>query len=163
MPSADSSHPDPNLLAPPAHPRNFLVSPPGSPPEGWEPIVEDAPNEQTLADDLVKALQSIQIDDTGNTLAHRRWIGDGDGDVDMHDRDKGNVILETNDGMIFAVQAPVEDEKKDHQPIFMEQVEYVGRGGAEGSSAGWRTPGLEERTYSGRPTPTARPPVPGQL
>jgi hypothetical protein len=86
-------NPDPNRLLPPAHPRNFLVSPPGSPPEGWEPIVEDAPNDQTLASDLIKALDSLQVDPNN---AHRtRWIGsDDDSEADGTQgpgMDPGNV------------------------------------------------------------------------
>lgn len=40
--------------------RNFLISPPGSPPVGWEPIKEDPPNTATLADDLIRALGSLR-------------------------------------------------------------------------------------------------------
>lgn len=39
--------------------KNFLISPPGSPPVGWESIREDPPNATTLADDLAKALESL--------------------------------------------------------------------------------------------------------
>lgn len=46
-------------LEPPTLTRNFLISPPGSPPEGWEPIAEDPPNSLTLAADLMKALEAI--------------------------------------------------------------------------------------------------------
>jgi hypothetical protein len=41
--------------------RNFLISPPGSPPIGWEQIAEDPPNTQTLADDLMAALQDLAL------------------------------------------------------------------------------------------------------
>lgn len=44
----------------PATDRNFLISPPGSPPVGWEPVREDPPNTDTLADDLIKALGSLR-------------------------------------------------------------------------------------------------------
>lgn len=46
-------------LEPPPLARNFLISPPGSPPEGWEPIVEDPPNSATLAHDLMAALERL--------------------------------------------------------------------------------------------------------
>ncbi|KZS98719.1 Calcipressin, partial [Sistotremastrum niveocremeum HHB9708] len=54
--SSEASH-----LAPPALEKNFLISPPGSPPVGWEPIREDPPNSTPLAADLVAALERLQI------------------------------------------------------------------------------------------------------
>ncbi|KAG9001593.1 carbohydrate-binding module 1 protein [Tulasnella sp. JGI-2019a] len=41
--------------------KNFLVSPPGSPPVGWEPAVEEPPNTASLAADLLAALQRLQL------------------------------------------------------------------------------------------------------
>lgn len=46
-------------LEPPPPVREFLISPPGSPPVGWEPVVEESPNTQTLAEDLMKALTRL--------------------------------------------------------------------------------------------------------
>ncbi|WWC72437.1 uncharacterized protein I206_106399 [Kwoniella pini CBS 10737] len=56
-------NPDPSSfhLAPPTLPHNFLISPPGSPPEGWEPILEEGPNTSILAEDLQRALESLQL------------------------------------------------------------------------------------------------------
>lgn len=48
-----------DLLQPPNTDRNFLISPPGSPPIGWEPIREDPPNRETLAGDLIEALMRL--------------------------------------------------------------------------------------------------------
>jgi len=42
--------------------KNFLISPPGSPPIGWEPIEEEAPNTEALAADLLAALQRLQVE-----------------------------------------------------------------------------------------------------
>lgn len=53
-------------LAVPTTDKNFLISPPGSPPVGWEPIREDPPNRDTLADDLMKALADLR--DTGSHI-----------------------------------------------------------------------------------------------
>ena len=179
--SYDPENPDPNRLAPPAHPRNFLVSPPGSPPEGWEPILEDAPNDQTLASDLIKALDSLQVDPVANGIHRTRWIGSDEDDVAPQSREPvADVILETSSGFTVAVQAPEVSESQMAEPV--EQVEYLfdhpgpnqsivkgisgeratvdSMQGRYESSAGWRTPGLGERTFSGRPTPTARPPHP---
>jgi len=52
---------DENYLRPPAIEKNFLISPPGSPPVGWEPIKEDPPNATPLADDLIAALRKLQV------------------------------------------------------------------------------------------------------
>ncbi|KAL1409741.1 hypothetical protein Q8F55_003738 [Vanrija albida] len=52
-------------LRPPEAERNFLISPPGSPPEGWEPVEEEGPNLHPLADDLRRALESLQISAAG--------------------------------------------------------------------------------------------------
>jgi len=48
------------LLVPPTT-RNFLISPPGSPPIGWEHAEEDPPNSAPLAADLLAALQRLQL------------------------------------------------------------------------------------------------------
>jgi len=50
-----------NYLQVPAQPKNFLISPPGSPPIGWEPVREDPPNTEALASDLVAALTRLQL------------------------------------------------------------------------------------------------------
>ncbi|KAI0689820.1 Calcipressin [Cytidiella melzeri] len=52
---------NPDLLRPPELEKNFLISPPGSPPVGWEQIREEPPNSTPLADDLITALKKLQI------------------------------------------------------------------------------------------------------
>jgi len=52
--------PQTNYLQPPPIEKNFLISPPGSPPVGWEPIKEDPPNATPLAEDLIQALRKLQ-------------------------------------------------------------------------------------------------------
>lgn len=52
-------HVDPNStsLQVPQFQRNLLISPPGSPVEGWEQIEEDAPNQAVLGSDLMHAAE----------------------------------------------------------------------------------------------------------
>jgi len=52
--------PQTSYLQPPPVEKNFLISPPGSPPIGWEQIREDPPNSTPLADDLVVALKKLK-------------------------------------------------------------------------------------------------------
>ncbi|KAG0217551.1 carbohydrate-binding module 1 protein [Mortierella sp. GBA43] len=51
-----SDDPAARYLHPPELERNWLISPPGSPPVGWTQVREDPPNSMHLADDLVQAL-----------------------------------------------------------------------------------------------------------
>ena len=57
---------NPDLLRPPALEKNFLISPPGSPPAGWEQIREEPPNSTPLADDLIVALRKLQLEREGS-------------------------------------------------------------------------------------------------
>ncbi|KAA1477685.1 Calcipressin [Dentipellis sp. KUC8613] len=61
VPTQPREGPDPHYLYPPAIEKNFLISPPGSPPVGWEPIKEEPPNATPLADDLIAALRKLQL------------------------------------------------------------------------------------------------------
>ena len=73
-----------NYLTVPGVDKNFLISPPGSPPIGWEPIKEDPPNTQTLAEDLVEALKSVQS------------LNDDDYDDNNNDQIMHDVTLDTD-------------------------------------------------------------------
>ncbi|KAI8085576.1 Calcipressin-domain-containing protein, partial [Thamnidium elegans] len=52
-------HVDPalNSLQVPQFQRNLLISPPGSPFDGWEQIAEDPPNQAVLGSDLMAAAE----------------------------------------------------------------------------------------------------------
>ncbi|EPY52686.1 calcipressin [Schizosaccharomyces cryophilus OY26] len=63
----DVSTKDPSLmqnynLKVPKTEKNWLISPPGSPPLGWSPIPEESPNSLHLAHDL-----QLRLDQLGNT------------------------------------------------------------------------------------------------
>jgi hypothetical protein len=53
--------PSTSYLKPPAVEKNYLISPPGSPPKDWVQIKEDPPNEQTLAEDLCSTLKQLEL------------------------------------------------------------------------------------------------------
>ncbi|KAI8991849.1 Calcipressin [Mycotypha africana] len=59
------TNPDTVNLQVPQFQRNLLISPPGSPFEGWEQIEEDAPNQKVLASDLMHAadMSDFELDD----------------------------------------------------------------------------------------------------
>jgi calcipressin-2 len=54
--------PSEHYLQPPQQEKNFLISPPGSPPVGWEQVREDPPNAAPLAEDLIQALRKLEVD-----------------------------------------------------------------------------------------------------
>ncbi|KAF8638789.1 hypothetical protein AX17_001848 [Amanita inopinata Kibby_2008] len=56
-----STVPQANYLRPPALEKNFLISPPGSPPVGWEQVKEDPPNATPLAEDLMSMLRRLEM------------------------------------------------------------------------------------------------------
>jgi hypothetical protein len=60
MTSLEAPPPGSKHLQVPAHTKNFLISPPGSPPIGWEPAEEEPPNAAALAADLMAALTRLQ-------------------------------------------------------------------------------------------------------
>lgn len=135
----------------------------------------------------------------------------GEEDEEDGDEDSAEVILQTNTGTVFQVQAPAppaeaidesnptiafgDDDGDDddrvreyvttstgdrfahhaaaRMPFAAFQMDGVDSAVSQGgvdegdaadapSEAGWRTPGVGERTFSGRPVPTARPPLPPQ-
>ncbi|KAH9857495.1 Calcipressin [Lenzites betulinus] len=55
------THEHNHYLRPPVNDKNFLISPPGSPPVGWEQIREDPPNSTPLAHDLMHALKRLEL------------------------------------------------------------------------------------------------------
>ncbi|KAG0369228.1 carbohydrate-binding module 1 protein [Gamsiella multidivaricata] len=78
-----SHDPATRYLHPPELEKNWLISPPGSPPIGWTQIREDPPNSLHLADDLVKALLGMgqpvyQLPRPDGTFADRSYLFEED-------------------------------------------------------------------------------------
>jgi hypothetical protein len=132
---------EPARLTVPPLEKNFLISPPGSPPVGWEPVIEDPPNRNTLASDLVEALRRLQLSREGGVEV---LVSEGEGGVpavhlegewdDEESRGGGSGI-----GMVKATVASM-----------------GGSGVATPVGAGW----LDGERVSVQKIPTARPPVP---
>ncbi|KAK8850401.1 hypothetical protein IAR55_004319 [Kwoniella newhampshirensis] len=145
-------NPDPATfhLAPPSIPHNFLISPPGSPPEGWEPILEDAPNTSILAEDLQRALTALQLN--GGKKGGKEII-----------LEEGGVRVEVED---------LTEQPDDHTKWDLEVEERIDESNAGGFGGGvWGLPsqinGVGSKLGSAMSTPgfktkiapTARPPV----
>jgi len=96
-----------NYLRPPKLEKNFLISPPGSPPIGWEPIKEDPPNSAPLAEDLMLALQKLELQE------RERESGLGGLGVLLHpdDGDSGvGVYVEDCDGNDDSDHSEIDDD-----------------------------------------------------
>ena len=86
-------------LRPPAIEKNFLISPPGSPPVGWEQVTEEPPNATPLAEDLIAALHKLHL-----------TSGAGSGGREM--------ILDPEDGAgigVYVEDCDVEDMSMDEE------------------------------------------------
>ena len=146
-------NPDPASihLAPPASDKNFLISPPGSPPEGWEPVVEEAPNSTTLADDLQRALESLLLNGSGGSHGHGR-------------KSSREIILDEGGVRVQVEDTDMQEDEAADQEWGVEERLSIGVG-----ASAWempvQTPSLSAAgTPSGktRIIPTAMPPRPGQ-
>jgi hypothetical protein len=134
----------PSTLAVPALEKNFLISPPGSPPVGWEPVVEDPPNKDALAADLIEALRRLQLSREGGV----------------------EVLVSSNESGVPAVHLEgewTEDDLtgRDGSGIGMVKATVASMGG---SGSGIATP-LGASWQDGervpvKKIPTARPPLP---
>lgn len=150
-------------MAPPAHEKNFLISPPGSPPEGWEPIIEDGPNTVTLAEDLQRALESLAL----NGLKRGRR---GSKEVIL---EEGGVRVEVEDTSVPNVEDMDVDKEGDYGASASgaeDETSWDVEERLEGQGSGmgvWEVPGMRGGSGSALGTPmgkmkmipTARPPM----
>jgi len=120
--------------------KNFLISPPGSPPIGWEQVREDPPNATPLAEDLIQALRKLEVD-----AQFRRTKVEGQRGVEL--------LLapeDSTDGISVYVEDcdMAEDEDEDEITI---DVEETGEGWAYGEYSRYR---MQASQF----VPTALPP-----
>lgn len=94
-----------NHLAPPPMEKNFLISPPGSPPVGWEQIQEDPPNAAPLAEDLLAALERLELNYGSNPRE------DGRAELIRADDVDGGIGVWVEDAEISSqLQTPILEE-----------------------------------------------------
>lgn len=103
-----------SYLVPPGITKNFLISPPGSPPEGWEPITfEDAPNKDTLALDLMKALEGLAVDGKKRRVSGGK-VKKGGRKRRKREEGEGNQGDNGEDGARREMVGGAEDRKEDN-------------------------------------------------
>jgi len=93
-------------LRPPMPERNFLISPPGSPPVGWEQTREEPPNEVPLAADLQRALEQLRVQreqEDRQREYERHCAGSASGDLSENE-DGVLLIPESEAGVSVRVQ-----------------------------------------------------------
>ncbi|WFC99229.1 hypothetical protein MYAM1_001973 [Malassezia yamatoensis] len=111
--------------------RNFLISPPGSPPVGWEPREEDGPNKETLAQDLMDALHKLADPQPSEASASRP--------------PEEIVVMEPN------------QEHLSHPGVIVHPTENLGLKTAPDCNISSVKATAE--SMQGRPVPTSRPPM----
>jgi len=132
--------PSEHYLRPPEHEKNFLISPPGSPPIGWEQVREDPPNETPLAEDLIHALRKLEVD-----AQFRKTKVEGQRGVELLLAPEDSA-----DGISVYVEDCDVSEEEDEIEI---DIEDTGEGWAYGESSPYRM-------LPPKFVPTALPPPP---
>ena len=67
------------------------------------PVVEDPPNDRTLADDLAGALTRLQVERGERTVGDEEEQGKGEEEAED---ERGQVILQTDQGIVVSVLPP---------------------------------------------------------
>ncbi|KAF8968268.1 Calcipressin-domain-containing protein [Flammula alnicola] len=104
--------PHTSYLKPPPIEKNFLISPPGSPPVGWEQIKEDPPNVAPLAEDLIQALRKLQTHDEQPAFEQLLDPRDGCGvGVYVEDCDASDFNFEVSEeNWVYGETAPAREK-----------------------------------------------------
>jgi len=129
-----------NLLKVPELEKNWLISPPGSPPVGWEPRREDPPNTDTIAADLVKALEALDM----------KSLAEGLDDDDVQTSEN----VEEDEGPTNSTSIVLADAEDDTPKIMVQDWDAESQGMESRSSSG-----LQPKKVLPPRFKTARPPM----
>ncbi|KAG0234894.1 hypothetical protein BGW41_000964 [Actinomortierella wolfii] len=104
-----------HYLQPPELEKNWLISPPGSPPVGWTQVREDPPNSVNLADDLVKALLEMgqplyQLPGPDGSKADRSHLLLSESDIEDFSLDNHHDNLDNQEQKIKTTITEEKDE-----------------------------------------------------
>jgi hypothetical protein len=132
------------LLQVPELEKNWLISPPGSPPVGWQQIREDPPNATVLPHDLSHALLSLSEDFDDEDFK----LDAGDQSSPSHNSDVSTAATGSSSPMVYVICKGDNHEAEDVPQITVQDWD----GGAQHHT-------LEQyrRTHT-RVPPTAMPP-----
>ncbi|KAL7410168.1 Calcipressin-domain-containing protein [Mrakia frigida] len=153
-------------LEPPPITKNFLISPPGSPPEGWEAILEDPPNSNTLAADLTRALEALAFLAPARRGEKTTLIEDGGG-PSVTVQDMTPDLHFDDDDAPFIPDEIFESAEGHQQAVRISQVKATvesmaggGGGGGAGESTSSMFGGYADAFVvgGGKIVPTAMPP-----
>lgn len=161
MTSIEPVDPETLHLQVPKQTKNFLISPPGSPPVGWEPIEEEPPNTASLAHDLIAALTRLQQDQANGddsfldpSLATRpdgkQVLLDTERDHEVQQRRSHN---RTNSGTLLVLLEDTASNERGGDKTPEEVVEILNPAHEMSSSRGTSPPRRMQRV-----PPTAAPP-----
>lgn len=167
MTSIEPVDPESLHLQVPKQTKNFLISPPGSPPVGWEPIEEEPPNTASLAHDLIAALTRLQQDQTsigGGSLLDPSSEARPDGKQVLLDTERDHEVQQrrshnrTNSGTLLVLLEDTASKERGGDKTPEEVVEILNPAHEMSSSRGASPP---RRT---QPLPsTAAPPGFGSI
>jgi hypothetical protein len=145
-------NPAPELitLQVPHQEKNFLISPPGSPPVGWEPATEEPPNTDTLASDLITALQKLQF-------SHSRRLDSQGREILMapEEGEEGLAVFVEDCDSNGEPKTPEEVE----EPLMMGAPPRIGMVRATVTSMGIPPSAFTPPGFGTSFVPTARPPA----
>lgn len=137
-------------MHPPAIEKNFLISPPGSPPVGWEQIKEDPPNATPLADDLINALRKLEI----QAEFSRTKVEGRKGVEVLIDPEEGHGI-----GVYVEDCDPVDEDEVMDVYGGDDDEDRNGEGWAYGETSRYRMGPGGALPSGWKPMPTSRPPM----